>query len=149
MIYLGACLWIGCQNVQTARYEICGIAILLGSSSIIHMTCAMSMIASLVGSDIGDQPHHFKRQYTFQYKSETKVNIWKNTFNPFQKAVDSFMAPQICSIKQFRVLLQFQYTNLCQSFQIQSTLLFCISSGFLLLEQEGVSYLVSFFGHSL
>ena len=59
------------------------------------------------------------------------------------------MASQICSIKQFRVLPLFQYKNSCQSFQIQSTLLFCISNGFLLLELEGVSYLLSFFGHFL
>ena len=73
---LGACLWIWCQNVETPQYEICGIAILLGSSIIIHMTCCMSMIASLIGCNIGDWLYHFKHQYSFQ-RFETTVKILK------------------------------------------------------------------------
>ena len=75
---LGACLWVGCKNEETPRYEICGIAILLGSSIIIHMTCSMSMIANLVGCNIGDWLYHFKYQYSFRFsRFKTKVKILK------------------------------------------------------------------------
>ena len=54
-INLGACLWIwiGCHNLESKGYEIFGVAFLLGSSSTTIQTSALSMIANLIGSDIG------------------------------------------------------------------------------------------------
>ena len=54
---LGASFWIwmGCQSAKNIPYEIFGIAALLGASTSTHHTCTLSMIANLIGSDIGDR----------------------------------------------------------------------------------------------
>ena len=47
-------MWIGCQSVENIQYEIVGIAFLIGASSSAHQTCSMSMIARLIGPNIGN-----------------------------------------------------------------------------------------------
>ena len=54
-IYLGTCFWIwfGCKDISSARYEIYGIAVCLGAYNSSLLTCSLSMIGSLIGSNIG------------------------------------------------------------------------------------------------
>ena len=67
---LGACLWIwiGCQSKATITYEIIGIAVLLGASGSTHQTCSMSMIANLVGPNIGDLILHIFQTSKFLHR---------------------------------------------------------------------------------
>ena len=45
---------------ETVQYQVIGISILLGACSSAHLIFSMSMIANLVGTDIGkDQAFHF------------------------------------------------------------------------------------------
>ena len=81
---LGACLWIwiGCQSKATITYEIIGVAVLLGASGSTHQTCSMSMIANLVGPNIGDLILHIFQTSKFHRKEEFSLLIY-NSFNIF------------------------------------------------------------------
>ena len=53
----GACVWIWIlrHDDEKVQYQVIGISILLGACSSAHLIFSMSMIANLVGTDIGKQ----------------------------------------------------------------------------------------------
>ena len=54
----GGCSWIwfGCKEA-TARYEIFVVAALMGGGGTAMLICSLTMVASLVGNNIGSPQH--------------------------------------------------------------------------------------------
>ena len=46
-------IWFGCRNDQTKRYEIFGIAVLLGICSYSMMVVNLSLVVALIGKNLG------------------------------------------------------------------------------------------------
>ena len=77
-MYSGTCFWIwfGCNGCNSsARYEIYGIAVCLGAYTSSLLTCSLSMIGSLIGSNIGKNKETINYQYNPVLK-EVKMKLY-------------------------------------------------------------------------
>ena len=76
-MYSGTCCWIwfGCNGCNSsARYEIYGIAVCLGAYTSSLLTCSLSMIGSLIGSNIGKNKETINYQYNPVFNSGRSKN---------------------------------------------------------------------------
>ena len=74
----GACLWIWIlrHDDETVQYQVIGISILLGACSSAHLIFSMSMIANLLGTNIGkDQAFHISDRHSV-------INNWLISIKP-------------------------------------------------------------------